>query len=35
MQFIPKCHYHFLGGGDHKAENYRGMVADLVQSNGM
>jgi hypothetical protein len=30
-EIIKKCHYQFLGG-NHKAENYRGMVADLVQS---
>ena len=31
MEIIHKCHYKFLGG-NHKAENYHDMVADLVQS---
>jgi len=32
LEITPKCHKHFfLRGGDHKAENYPGKVADLVQ----
>jgi hypothetical protein len=35
MEIIKKCRYQFwgvCGGGNHKAENYRDMMADLVQS---
>jgi hypothetical protein len=28
MEIIRKCHFQFLG--NHKTENYRDMVADLV-----
>ena len=31
MEIIKKCHYQFFLG-NHKAENYRVMVTDFVQS---
>jgi len=37
MEMIKKCFYQFLewgrgGEGNHKAENYRDMMSDLVES---